>query len=176
MELAMADEETTPDEEPQKSGGLKKMLIFGVAGIALLAAGIFLGPMVMGPDGGEEGADAEVSEDAPAENDGPAIYQGLEPPLVVNLTDSSGAPHFMQVTMEVMARDQEIINSVREHTPAIRNALILMLGGTEYEAVTTREGKEALLDTALQEIRAVMTDRVGEPGIEEVYFTTLVIQ
>jgi flagellar FliL protein len=94
----------------------------------------------------------------------------------VNFKDAYGDPHFMQVTMEVMSRDQEAVNAVRDHTPAIRNALILMFGQAKYERVVTREGKEELLDDALVEIQGVLTDRIGEPGVEEVYFTALVIQ
>ena len=82
----------------------------------------------------------------------------------------------MQITMEVMSRDQSVINAVREHTPVVRNALILMFGTAEYEAVVTREGKEQMLDDALAEIQQVMQERIGEPGIEAVYFTSLVIQ
>ena len=119
---------------------------------------------------------AEASEEAADVPAAPAIYQSLHPPLVVNLKDAYGDPHFMQVTMEVMGRDQEAINAVREHTPAIRNALILMIGQAKYEEVVTREGKEKLLEDARSEIQSVMTERIGEPAIEDVYFTALVIQ
>jgi flagellar FliL protein len=78
--------------------------------------------------------------------------------------------------MEVMSRDQEVINAVREHTPVIRNALILMFGTSMYEKVSTREGKEEMLENALTEIQTVMTERIGEPGVDEVYFTALVVQ
>ena len=82
----------------------------------------------------------------------------------------------MQITMEVMSRDQEVINAVREHTPVIRNALILHFGSADYDAVVTREGKERMLDDALAEIQTVMEERIGESGVEEVYFTSLIIQ
>lgn len=82
----------------------------------------------------------------------------------------------MQVTLEVMAPSQNQINQVREHIPVIRNSLILLLGSSIYEDVVTREGKEALLQQCLEEIRAVMTEKVGEPAVEAVYFTGLVVQ
>ena len=82
----------------------------------------------------------------------------------------------MQVTLEVMARDQATINEVREHIPIIRNALILLYSGYIYEDVSTREGKEMMLADGLAEIQRVMTQRIGKPAVEEVYFTGLVIQ
>lgn len=172
----MAEEENVAEAPPEKSGGMMKMVLLGVVGLALLATGIFAGPAVMNmisPPEETETADTAEDAEAPA---GPAIYQSLHPPLVVNFKDSFGEPHFMQVTMEVMSRDQNAINSVREHLPAIRNALILKFGQAQYEEVITREGKEKMLDDALREIQRVMTDRIGEPAVEEVYFTALVIQ
>ena len=173
----MADEEneTQNAAEPQK-GGMGKTLMFGGGAVVLLVVGVLAGPaiqkMISGP-ADEEGADAE---EVVVEVDGPAIYQSLHPPLVINLLDSFGDSHFMQITLEVMARDQEVINAVREHTPAIRNALILFFGTADYDEVVTREGKEVLLDQALIEIQKVMEERIGKPGVEAAYFTSLIVQ
>lgn len=172
----MADEENTAEDLPEKSGGKMKMIMLGVGGVVLLATGIFAGPAIMNMISPPEPDETEESAEAEAEIDGPAIYQSLHPPLVVNFKDSFGDAHYMQVTLEVMSRDQEIINSVRDHTPAIRNSLILLFSQAKYEEVVLREGKEKLLDDALEEIQSVLSDRIGKPGVEEVYFTALVIQ
>ena len=169
----MAEETNEQELEEAKSGGMMKMIMLGVAGVVLLGGGLFAGKTFMG---GEPPADADAAEESAEPVQGPAIYQSLHPPLVVNFKDSLGDSHFMQITMEVMARDQEVINSVRDHTPAIRNALILHYSGAVYEEVTTREGKEQKLAEGLAEIRKVMTEQAGEDGVEAVYFTALVIQ
>ena len=171
----MADEENVEVAPEKQSGGMMKMVMFGAAGLVLLAIGIFAGPVVMNMISPPEDSGEAATEEA-AVAVGPAIYQSLHPPLVVNFKDSYGDPHFMQITMEVMSRDQGAINSVRDHTPAIRNALILMFGQANYDEIVTREGKEKMRDDALLEIQQVMTDTIGEPGVEEVYFTALVIQ
>jgi len=169
----MAEETIEQELEEAKGGGMMKMIMLGVAGLVLLGGGLFAGKTFMG---GEPPVDAEVAEEPAEPVNDPAIYQSLHPPLVVNFQDSLGDSHFMQITMEVMARDQEIINAVREHTPAIRNALILHYSGAVYEEVTTREGKEQMLADGLAEIRKVMSANTDEDGIEAVYFTALVIQ
>lgn len=173
----MADEENeTQNVEAPPKGGLKKILIFGGGAAALLVVGVLAGPVIQNMISGP--ADEEVAEadEAVVEPDGPAIYQSLHPPLVINLLDSVGDSHFMQITLEVMSRDQEVINAVREHTPAIRNALILFFGTAKYDEVVTREGKEVLLDQALIEIQKVMEQRIGKPGVEAAYFTSLIVQ
>ena len=173
----MAEEETT-EGQPEKSGGMMNMVMFGVAGVVLVAVGIFAGPAVMNMVSPPEQAatEAEVAGAGAIDKSKPAIYQSLHPPMVVNFKDAFGDAHYMQITLEVMSRDQDVINSVRDHTPAIRNALILMFSAAKYEEVITREGKEQMLEDALTEIQKVLTERIGEPGVEEAFFTALVIQ
>ncbi len=167
----MAEEETQTEEPQASGGGMMKKLLFAGIGVVLLGVGAFVGLTFMK----DEPADGEeLVEEAPAR--GPAIYQSLHPPLVVNFKDSAGDTHFMQATMEVMSRDQEVINAVRDHTPVIRNSLIMLFSNAVYEDVTTREGKEKLLEDGLAEIQRVMLEEADTEGIEAVYFTALVIQ
>ena len=170
----MADEENATGEAAENSGGMGKMIMFGGIAVVMLVIGIFAGPAIMNMISPPPEEDAAAAEAEPT--DGPALYTSLHPPILVNFKDSMGDPHFMQITMEVMARDQDVINSVREHTAAIRNSLILLFSGAVYEEVTTTEGKEKMLQDGLEKIQEVMTETIGEPGVEAVYFTNLVIQ
>ena len=166
----MAEQETQAEDAPS-GGGMMKMIVLGLVGVVLVGVGAVVGLSFMGGDAAEEEEQAEVEP-----SKGPAIYQSLHPPLVVNLKDEVGASHFMQITMEVMSRDQEAINTLRAHLPAIRNSLILLFSTAKYESVITREGKEQLLADGLAEIQRIMTEVYGEPGAEALYFTALVIQ
>ncbi len=170
----MADEENATEGVEEQSGGKGKMMIIGGIAVVMLVVGVFAGPAIMNmisppePDAEEQ---AQLAK-------GPPIYQSLHPPLIINFKDSLGDAHYMQVTMEVMSRDQGVINLLREHTPAIRNALILLFSSAVYDEVTTREGKEALLAQGLAEIKRVMNEVTGKEveGIEAAYFSALVIQ
>ena len=179
----MAEAETEVTEVPEKSGGgLMPKLIFAAIGVVLIGVGAFVGPLLLDRltgDPAEETADASdapVEVAAAARPDGPELYQSLLPPLVVNIKDAAGDVHFMQMSMEAMARDQQVINAIREHTTVIRNNLILLYGSALYEAVTTREGKEQLLADGLAEIRAIMQPYIGDGEVEALYFTSLIIQ
>ena len=168
----MADEENSSEETEEKSGGKGKMIMLGGIAVVMLVVGVFAGPVIknmISPPPEEEAAEAEPTA-------GPALYTSLHPPIVVNFKDEVGDSHFMQITMEVMSRDQGVINSVREHTAAIRNGLILLYSDAVYEEVTTNEGKEKMLADGLAKVQEVMTEVSGEAGVEAVYFTNLVIQ
>ncbi len=175
------EEENSSEENPSEvaegktGGGMLKMIIFGVVGLALLGTGIFVGPSVTNMLSSPNEPEREDDKPAPVA-DGPPIYQSLHPPLIVNLKDAAGDAHYMQITMEVMSREQTVINGVREHTAAVRNALILLYSGSVYEKIDTRSGKEQMLADGLAEIQRVILETTGKSGVEAVYFTALVIQ
>ncbi len=168
----MAEEDNQDQAaEPEKKGGMGKFIIIGVA-VVLLGVGGFFGYQMMNPPPEDEAAEAD--EEQPASK--PALFASLHPPLVVNFQDEYGEAHFMQMTLEVMARDQKIVDHVKNHAAVIRNSLILMFSNINYEMVTTREGKQKMLDEALAEIQDIIKKETGDTGVEAVYFTGLIIQ
>lgn len=174
----MADEETgkqTEDTEATeaKSGGKKKLIVIVLVILFLAVGGYFAATpiknMISPPD-------ELVAEETRPPSDKPALFAPLDPPLIVNIRDSFGNPHFIQVTLEVMGRNQAVVDEVKNHATVIRNSLILMFGGADFEVVQTREGKEQMLADALAEIQSIIETETGEVGIEAVYFTSLIIQ
>lgn len=173
----MADEqnETQGTEEAPAGGKGSKLLVIGGA-VALLAVGLAVGGFMSGMFSSDEaGGDGEETAEA-AEDQGPALYVGLHPALTVNFGGEAGQRHFMQVSLEFMAREQRVIDAFKEHDAVIRNNLLLLLGGYDYQTATTRSGKEKMLDEVLAEVQGILSERIGEPGVQEAYFTSLVVQ
>ncbi|MGH8167559.1 MAG: flagellar basal body-associated FliL family protein [Woeseiaceae bacterium] len=162
------------DNAAKKKGGIPKALVAGGGALVLVVLGVFAGPMITSIS--RTPAETTAAADAPAEAGKSALYTSLHPPLVISFKDSDGDNHYMQMTMDVMARDQKVIDAVKQHTPVIRNALILLYGNVERDAVGTRAGKEKMLADALTEIQNVMTRQTGSAGVEAVYFTSLIVQ
>ncbi len=175
----MADNETedrNEDKEGEKKGGKTKLIIIvAVVLVVLGAGGFFAAPAIMNTISPQAEDEAEAVEVA-ADTTEPALFAPLHPPLVVNFKNAYGESHFMQFTLEVMSRDQSVIDEVKNHAAVIRNSLILMYGNVEYETVVTREGKEQMLADALEEIRDIVETETGKTGVEAVFFTSLVIQ
>ena len=151
---------------------MKKMIIIGVG--VLLLAGI----------GG--GAFLFLKEDPPAEGDALAaaaqaakiaepIYTGLDPEFVVAFQEPKNA-RFLKLGIEVMARDDDVIEHVKLHMPAIRDSIVMMLSGMDESDLFSAEGKEKLRENILGAVQAVLEKNTGSPGIEAVYFTNFVMQ
>ena len=110
---------------------------------------------------------------------GPPLYLPLDPPLVASLEDK-GAIRFLQVTVEIMSRDEHVITDLKNHMPVIRNNLLMLLGGQTIPSLTNRDEKEKLRQSSLAEVQKIMEANKGaeeHPGkVEDLYFTSFVVQ
>lgn len=171
--------------QPEPKSGALKWIIIGVVGLLVLGGATYAALYFAGVIGGDEteavaeagAADAKADAKAaakPAVPKAPQIYLPMEP-FVVNF-DMNADVRFMQVTLQVAARDPAVIERVKEHTPAIRNGLVMLYSSQDPVALNTRAGKETLLAQSLEEINKVLKEQAGGGGLENVYFTSFVMQ
>ncbi|MCC5863188.1 MAG: flagellar basal body-associated FliL family protein [Gammaproteobacteria bacterium] len=166
----MSAEMTAEQPAPKKS---RLPLILGV--VVLLVGGGAGGAWYAGLLPG--GPAAEADPDAPSVDRRPELYHTLDSNLVVNLRgDGRSRARYLQVGIEVMTRDPQAMAALQTHNAVVRNNLIMLLSDQTQEDLSTREGREALQTAALEEIRAVLSERFGDPGIESLYFTSFVMQ
>jgi flagellar FliL protein len=181
----MADPTPEAAEAPKKSGGgIVGLLINGIGIFALCTGAVVVGGMVnaklhppqrlkmekgqlMLADPGEVETHA-----APPK---PALYYAFDPPFVVNFDDAE-AVRFLQLQVQVMGRDQPVLDAVKLNDPMIRNALLLLLNGRDYKQLMTREGKEALRLECLKTVQDILEKETGRAGIEDLFFTSFVVQ
>ncbi len=181
----MADEEQEVEVEEGKSGGGMMKIILLVNGL-LLIIGIAVGVtvfMLSGDDEPAEQADTETIEGAVEGGEGEEapkvrgtpVYIPLHPAFIVNFENQEQVS-FLQADIQVMTYDPTVEAALKAHMPAIRNELLLLLGGKQYHEINTREGKRALSQEAIVAIQDVLKS-VNEPNsIEALYFTSFVMQ
>ena len=187
----MADDDEIDEAKPEAPPGppvLKWAVALGVSIFLAVLAAQVTAPIVtqMLQQSEEEAADEELAAEeavepaAPAEVDftelEPAIYVPLDPPLLASFETADGTTRYLQMSLQAMGRSQAAMDAVRQHAPAIRNAFLFLLSNHSYEDVATAAGKEQLRAEMLAEAQAILRRNIGEPGIEEIYFTSLVVQ
>jgi len=182
--MATEDTQATPATEPvaKASSGLLKAVGITLGLFAMMLTSQLVGPILgcrLLADQTPGCPAPEVALDAdgkPAETPkAPPVYMPLDPPLVASFQDN-GQIRFLQVTVELMARDEKVGEQVKTHSPVIRNNLLMMLGGETLATLTSREGKEELRTRALTEVQRILTDTTGQAGVEDLYFTSFVVQ
>ncbi len=170
--------EKAEQAEAKGGGGSLKLVIIMLVGAIVLVlasmAGVFFMLKSMGMLN-TGGAAVEHAAEAAAEEEKPAIYHALDPAFVVNFKDR-GRTRYVQIEVQVMTRDPAVIDVLDQHMPLIRNNLLLLFSGQTSETLHSAEGKEKLRLAARAEIQRILEEKMGEPGIEELYFTSFVTQ
>jgi len=174
-------------KEPQASGSGKGMkILIGVMALLLMVAvgavSYLLGhrsaPAAENASSEHAAGHADEKSDSSSEskNGGhDALYLALDPPFVVNF-QSDTAARFLQVGVQLMARDQKALDAAKASEPAVRNALVMLFSSQDAKTLTSREGKEKLRSDSLDEIKKIVSDRTRGATIEAVYFTSFVMQ
>jgi flagellar FliL protein len=186
----MEDEKSPPPPAPAKSPSQMKLVIVGALAlfVALVGAQVAV-PLINGMIAGSHTAavdteaeddealadDEAVEEEEEAEPLAPALYTALDPPFIVSFDQEDGA-RYLQLTLQAMARDEKTIAAVKQHAPAIRNSVLFKLSGYELEVLSTQAGKEQLRHDLLGATNEILAKNGSDHGIEELYFTSLVIQ
>ncbi|HKU14050.1 MAG TPA: flagellar basal body-associated FliL family protein [Steroidobacteraceae bacterium] len=193
---ADADAAKDSKEPAARKGGSKLPIIIAAAVLALGAGGGGVWFFVnkghaeeASADSGEEGEhDAKDARSAKkekgkkgkkgkdAEPKAPAIYVEFQPPFVVNF-DAKGVMRFLQVSIQVLTRDHETSELIKQNEPKVRNDMLMLLGAQTLDTISTTQAKEALRKQALGAIVKIVEDEGGEgKKVEDLYFTSFVMQ
>ncbi len=194
----MADE-IDEKNEPEKKGGLVKKLMIGLILIAVLgggggAAGFYLAGSVNTDN--HEAEDPNQPKLVVRDGEAPAVvekptagkaskpkfneaafkatYYPIEKPFTSNLRESS---RFAQMSLAIATYyDERVLENIQEHETAIRSAVLMTLAEQDAETLGTQQGKQTLQGLLTTAINKVLEEKSGFGGIDNVYFTSFVVQ
>ena len=178
----MADEDLDLDgggEEAPKSS--KKMLIIIIIGVVLVIIVAVLGTLFLTGTFDEKSEQTEISQNTESddasepEDLAELSYWPLEPPFVLNFEGKNKA-RYMQIGLEVSVNNEKAFAAVKKHIPVIRNEIVLLLSGQKYEEMVTPDGKEQLRAELIETINNILKQHRVKDGIDNIYFTSFVMQ
>ncbi|HCD64276.1 MAG TPA: flagellar biosynthesis protein FliL [Alphaproteobacteria bacterium] len=193
----MADEE---NNEPKKKGLILRILIFVVAGLVLIGLGLGGGYILFGgsqPDPSEEiesiiekkmaeaDAEREAEQEAALSNEKVAkelpeietfvtTYFEFPGTFTTNLKASR---KFLQLGLGVSTQyDDEVITNVEDHQLALRSEILNVMSEFTEEDIQGKQGRETLARALADGINQKLMQLEDFGGIEEVHFTSFVLQ
>ncbi|MAE48391.1 MAG: flagellar biosynthesis protein FliL [SAR116 cluster bacterium] len=189
------------NEAEQKAGGglVKKLLIFGGGGLVMIAVGLGAGWLIFGsaqPDPSEEieeiierklaereTAEAEAdnstepqkqSKDTPEEDVFETIYHEFAGTFTTNL---DGSRKMLQLGIGVSTQyDDTVMMNVESHQLALRSVILGVISNFSEEDVKGSAGREMLAVSIRDAINGKLEALENFGGIEEVHFTSFVLQ
>jgi flagellar FliL protein len=155
----------------------KKLLLLAGVMAALLLVGVAATLFARGVFDGKGSADSSEVEPATAAASVPsaARYLALEPPFLTNYS-VEGRQRYLQLSLTLMAREQSVLEAANQHMPLIRNRIVLLLSGENFHQLQSDLGRRQLQEKILVAVQEILQAETGIPGIEQVYFTGLVMQ
>ncbi|MDT8405524.1 flagellar basal body-associated FliL family protein [Sulfuriflexus sp.] len=102
-------------------------------------------------------------------------YFSFENPFVVNIMDNNRM-RFLQIAMQMQLVDPNTAADITRHRDAIRHNVIMLLSAQEAQDLYSITGKERLRRATLKEIKAALKGRADHVEIEDIFFTSFIIQ
>ena len=187
------------DAEQKAGGGLvKKLAIFGGGGLLLIVIGLGAGYLIFGssqPDPSEEieeiierkmqereAAEVEAdnatpskqSKDTPEEEVFETIYHEFPGTFTTNL---AGSRKMLQVGVGVSTQyDDTVMMNVESHQLALRSVILGVISDFSEDDVKGATGREKLAAALRDGINGKLEMLENFGGIEEVHFTSFVLQ
>lgn len=155
-----------------KAGGIVRILLFGVAFVAGAGAGGFGAIMAaakLGVGGGSNHAEAP-----PPLAHGPVSYVEIDNAFTSNLVDTG---RYLQLRLSVSTTGGEpVTKAVELHKPALVSTVLEVLGELSEGDVADRAAKDKLRQKLKEAINRTLKENGEAQGVEEVFFTSLVVQ
>ena len=187
------------EEQPAGGGLVKKLAIFGGGGLLMVGIGIAAGWLIFGnaqPDPSEEieeiierkMQEREEAEEMEADNSTPSkqskaapeeevfetIYHEFAGTFTTNL---AGSRKMLQVGIGVSTQyDDTVMMNVDSHQLALRSIILGVISNFSEEQVRGGEGRELLADALRDAINAKLEELENFGGVEDVHFTSFVLQ
>lgn len=92
-------------------------------------------------------------------------------------TNLKGSKKFLQVSLGVSTQyDEQVMANVDSHQLALRSEILGIISEFTAEDVSNREGKKQLAEKLKEGINLILEDVEGFGGVENVHFTSFVLQ
>lgn len=109
---------------------------------------------------------------------GGSEYVEMQPPFIVAY-GGPGPLKYLKADVTLMVPAGPAEANVKLHTPALRNAMVMLLSSQSSEDVGTAAGRDRVRLQALESLRDVMVSEYGNRGydmIKDLLFTSFVVQ
>ena len=83
---------------------------------------------------------------------------------------------YLQVKVALMSHQADTIHHAEQNLPMIQDALRNLFAEQNYDTVSTVEGRQQLQRDALTLVSTLLQQETGQAELEQVYFTSFILQ
>ena len=106
-----------------------------------------------------------------------ALYHNLSPAFVANFGQGKTKKlKFVKAEISVRSSNPASIDEVVNHDALVRHQIVMLLSRQTEETLSNSIGQEAIRIEALNLVKAVLEKETGDGQIEDLFFTSFVVQ
>ena len=106
-----------------------------------------------------------------------ARYLELKPSFVTNFGDAATKKiKFVKADVSLQVFSDEALQVVMAHDALIRHQVVMLLSKQTEETMAVMDGQEKLRVQILEQVRAALKQETGKEQVDDLLFTTFVIQ
>ncbi len=121
-------------------------------------------------------AHAADDEDEEEEKAPDVMYVDMSPAFIVNLGNNVAASNYLKAEVQLVVEGEDEADKIRYHTAPIRHELVMLLSSKTKEELKSPEAREALQAQALENMNKHLDLMEKNLKVEEVLFTTFIVQ
>lgn len=107
----------------------------------------------------------------------PAVYYQIEEPFILNFqTQSQQKVQYLQIKVALMSHDTAAISNAESNLPMIQDALRTLFSQQSYDTVSSLDGRQQLQQQALTQINALLEKETSKGQLDQLYFTSFILQ
>jgi flagellar FliL protein len=96
-------------------------------------------------------------------------------PFIVNF-GGPGKTRFLKCEISISVGSESTMFAVNHHMAQIRNDLVFLLSAQTEETVNSVQAQTELAQSGLKLVQSILVDEVGEAMVNDLFFTSFVVQ
>jgi flagellar FliL protein len=117
------------------------------------------------------------AQEAEPEGEEAINYVTITPTLILNIGRSQGGRFaYLKTDVAISVKGAAGAAAVQAHLPAVKNILVMGVSGQDESVVNSAAGRERIRQELAKAIQAWLVEEEGKPYVEEVMFTSFIVQ
>ena len=105
-----------------------------------------------------------------------SAYVSLGKPMVLNLSSKKNRLTFLQLQADALVKDENSVEIIKTHIPAIRHVLIVLLSEQNAIDMKSPDKCEAIRSLATTQVKELMLELADNKDIIEILFSSFLVQ
>lgn len=104
-----------------------------------------------------------------------SAYVSLGEPMVLNLSGGQRLT-FLQISADVLIKDEGSEREIKTHVPAMRHSLIMLLSEQKAADIKSPTKREEIRQQATARVKGLIVDLSGNEDVSDVLFSSILVQ